>query len=447
MSQVLKPSALLVYWVAGLAGIALMLGTANALGYALSTLWSSLLQGAMVAVAGFALVDAIRLVRRPSPRVRRHIQGSMALGRWSEVRLDVEHDLSYESRIVLFDHPAEGLEFEHLPQTITVKPGATARIGYRVRPVCRGPLLLEHCEVQLPGPMGLWWSRRYLPLNGATRVYPDFAQLYSGKLPAVDALLGRIGIRLDPRRGMGQEFHQLREFREGDNLRQIDWKATARQRKPIAREYQDERDQQIIFLLDCGRRMRSQDGDLSHFDHALNACLLLSHIALRQGDAVGLSTFAAEVDRHLPPLKGQGQLRRLLDTTYDLNPTRRAADHANAVQQLLARQKRRAFVVLLTNLRDEEEEDVLNATKRMSKRHRVLVVSLREEMLDRVRQSDVQTYNDALTYCAALDLINARAALQDRLEAQGVPVLDARPAELGPELIARYLRWKKAGTL
>jgi uncharacterized protein (DUF58 family) len=280
-----------------------------------------------------------------------------------------------------------------------------------------------------------------------TRVYPDFARLYGSQLPAVDAFPGQIGVRQHPRRGMGQEFHQLREFREGDSLRQIDWKATARQRTPIAREYQDERDQQIVFLLDCGRGMRNQDGDLSHFDHALNACLLLSHIALRQGDAVGLSTFAAEVDRHLPPLKGQGQLRRLLDTTYDLNPTRRPADYARAVQQLLARQNKRAFVVLLTNLRDEEDEDLLGAAKRMSKRHRVLVVSLREEMLDRVPHSGVQTYDDALTYCATVDLVNARAALQHRLVAQGVPVLDARPGEVGPKLIARYLSLKKAGTL
>lgn len=141
------------------------------------------------------------------------------------------------------------------------------------------------------------------PLPGSTRRdprLPDFARLYGAELMAVDHWLNQIGVRGGQRRGLGLEFHQLREFRDGDTLRQIDWKATARKRTPIAREYQDERDQQILFLLDCGRRMRSQDGDLSHFDHALNASLLLAYVALRQGDAVGAMTFAGDDRRHLP---------------------------------------------------------------------------------------------------------------------------------------------------
>ena len=215
-----------------------------------------------------------------------------------------------------------------------------------------------------------------------TRVYPDFARLYGGQLLAVDNWLSQLGVRQHQRRGLGLEFHQLREFREGDSLRQIDWKATARQRTPIAREYQDERDQQIIFMLDCGRRMRSQDGELAHFDHALNACLLLSYVALRQGDAVGLSTFASDQPRYLAPVKGAGQLNVLLNTVYDLNSTQRSADYQAAATQLLARQKRRALVVLVTNLRDEDDEELLTAVKRLSKQHRVLVASLREDVLD-----------------------------------------------------------------
>jgi uncharacterized protein (DUF58 family) len=246
---------------------------------------------------------------------------------------------------------------------------------------------------------------------------------------------------------LGLEFHQLREFREGDSLRQIDWKATARQRTPIAREYQDDRDQQIIFMLDCGRRMRSQEGDLAHFDHALNACLLLSYIALRQGDAVGISTFAGEQDRYLAPVKGTAQLNRLLNSVYDLQSTQRSADYSTAVRQLLARQKRRALVVLVTNLRDEDDDELLGAVKQLGLQHRVLVASLREEVLDTVRQTPVQTWQDALAYCGTIDFLNARATLHERLIAHGVPVLDARPGELGAQLVSRYLSWKKAGTL
>ncbi|RRV06674.1 DUF58 domain-containing protein [Pseudomonas sp. v388] len=447
MRQAFKPTGLLLRGLGGMAAVALLLDTLKVLGVAVPTALDNLFWGALLALAGVALIDAIRLGYRPSPRINRHLPGNMALGRWSEVRLDVEHDSPDAVTIRLFDHPPPGLETENLPQSVSLASGETAQLGYRVRPVRRGPLQLEQCEVHLPSPLRLWTSRRCLPLPGTTRVYPDFARVYGGQLLAVDNLLGQIGIRQYQRRGLGLEFNQLREFREGDSLRQIDWKATARQRTPIAREYQDERDQQIVFLLDCGRRMRSQDGDLSHFDHALNACLLLSYVALRQGDAVGLSTFAADQDRYLAPVKGQGQLHQLLNTVYDLQTTRRPADYANAVRQVLARQKKRALVVLVTNLRDEEDEELFNAMKQLGRQHRVLIASLREEILDEVRQGAVQTYDDAMTYCGTLELLNARAGLHERLMAQGVPVLDTRPGGLGVKLVTRYLSWKKAGAL
>jgi len=262
----------------------------------------------------------------------------------------------------------------------------------------------------------------------------------------VDNWLSQLGVRQRQRRGLGLEFHQLREFRDGDSLRQIDWKATARQRTPIAREYQDERDQQIIFMLDCGRRMRSQDGELAHFDHALNACLLLSYVALRQGDAVGLSTFASDRAHYLAPVKGTGQLNVLLNSVYDLDSTQRPADYQAAATQLLARQKRRALVVLVTNLRDEDDEELLTAVKRLSKQHRVLVASLREDLLDSLRLSPVQTLPEALAYCGAVDYLNARAELHERLSAHGVPLLETRPSELGAGLVTHYLSWKRSGS-
>ncbi|KPA98771.1 hypothetical protein PF70_01106 [Pseudomonas asplenii] len=392
-------------------------------------------------------LDAARLRRLPSPRLLRQVPGSLALGRWGEIRIELQHDYPQALRLQVFDHVPEGLGFEHLPQSIVLRPGEKGELGYRVRPVRRGHFTFERCEIQLPSPLGLWSGRRYLALDDATRVYPDFARLYGARLLAVDNWLSQLGVRQHQRRGLGLEFNQLREFREGDSLRQIDWKATARQRTPIAREYQDERDQQIIFMLDCGRRMRSQDGELAHFDHALNACLLLSHVALRQGDAVGLSTFAGDQPRFLAPVKGQGQLNLLLNAVYDLDSSQRPADYQAAVSQVLARQKRRALVVLITNLRDEDDEELLTAVKRLGRQHRVLVASLREEILDQLCQNPVQTLDEALAYCGTVDYLNARAHLHERLNAHGVPVLDARPGELGAELVSRYLSWKKAGTL
>ncbi|WP_283181470.1 DUF58 domain-containing protein [Pseudomonas svalbardensis] len=441
----MKPSRLLLIWLALLLAIGIVLGALRALEFAVPSSLLSINWGLLLALLALAILDGFRLKRLPSPRVQRQMPGSLALGRWGEVRLEVEHDFDQPLNIQIFDHVPEGLSFENLPLSIELQPGQHSLIGYRLRPLKRGHFTFEHCEFSLPSPLGLWSDKRLLNVADNTRVYPDFARLYGGQLLAVDNWLSQLGVRQRQRRGLGMEFHQLREFREGDSLRQIDWKATARQRTPIAREYQDERDQQIIFMLDCGRRMRSQDGELAHFDHALNACLLLSYIALRQGDAVGLSTFACDRPHYLAPVKGTDQLKVLLNTVYDLNSTQRPADYQAAANQLLARQKRRALVVLVTNLRDEDDEELLTAVKRLSKQHRVLVASLREDLLDTLRHTPVQTLSEALAYCGTVDYLNERAELHERLSAHGVSVVDARPRELGSQIVTRYLAWKKAG--
>jgi uncharacterized protein (DUF58 family) len=440
-----KPSRLLLIWLASLLAIGILSGTLQVLDIALPWNLLSINWGLLLALFALAILDAIRLKRLPSPRVQRQMPGSLALGRWGEVQLVVEHDFHQPLIIEIFDHVPDGLSFENLPLSVELQPGQNSQISYRLRPLKRGHFSFEYAEISLPSPLGLWSDKRLLGVTDNTRVYPDFARLYGGQLLAVDNWLSQLGVRQRQRRGLGLEFHQLREFREGDSLRQIDWKATARQRTPIAREYQDERDQQIIFMLDCGRHMRSQDGELAHFDRALNACLLLSYVALRQGDAVGLSTFAVEQPRYLAPVKGAGQLNVLLNTVYDLKSTQRSADYQAAVTQLLARQKRRALVVLMTNLRDEDDDELLTAVKRLGKQHRVLVASLREDVLDRLRQTPVQTLPEALTYCGTVDYLNARAELHERLNAHGVAVLDATTRELGATLVTRYLEWKKAG--
>ncbi|KAF1030163.1 MAG: hypothetical protein GAK37_01481 [Pseudomonas sp.] len=443
----MRPAHLLLTWLAVLLGLGILLGTLTALQFNVPDTLHSITWGLLLALLLLALLDAGRLRRVPSPQIQRQLPGRLALGRWNEVRVILLHQGQQPLWVQVYDHVPDGLNAQNLPQSIELRSAGYSELGYRVRPLRRGHFSFERCEVHLPSPLGLWSARRLIDTHNATRVYPDFSRLHGTQLLAEDNWLSQLGVRQRQRRGQGLEFHQLREFREGDSLRQIDWKATARQRTPIAREYEDERDQQIVLMLDCGRRMRSQDADLSHFDHALNACLLLGYVALRQGDAVGLCTFAGDQPRYLAPAKGSGQLNRLLDAVYDLDTTRRTADYQAATSQLLARQKRRALVMVITNLRDEDDEELLAAVKRISQQHRVLVASLREAVLDELRQLPVQTLPEALAYCGTVDYLNTRNELHERLRAHGLSLLDTLPSGLGAALVTRYLAWKKAGVL
>ena len=443
----MKPTRLLLIWLAALLGLSIVQGTLRALGIDLGPNLQAINWALLLALLILALLDAARLLHRPSPRIERRLPGSLALGRWSDVQISVQHDYRHPLGIELFDHVPDGLSFEQLPQPVELQPGQSSQFSYRLRPLRRGHFSFTQCEVNLPGQLGLWTARRYVQVSDSTRVYPDFAHLYGAQLLAVDSWVNQLGVRQRQRRGLGLEFHQLREFREGDSLRHIDWKATARQRTPIAREYQDERDQQIIFMLDCGRHMRSQDGELSHFDHALNACLLLSYIALRQGDAVGLMTFASNQPRYLAPLKGLGQVKSLLNASYDLESCNRSADYQAAALELLTKEKRQSLVIILSNLRDESNEDLILAINQLRKQHFVLIASLKEDILEKTLERPVNTLQEALEYCATVGYLDIRKTIHAKLKLQGVAVVDTQPEKLGARLTSRYFNWKKSGTL
>jgi uncharacterized protein (DUF58 family) len=269
-------------------------------------------------------------------------------------------------------------------------------------------------------------------------------------LLAVDNRLSQIGLLKRQRRGEGMDFHQLRDYRDGDSPRSIDWKATARHVKLIAREYQDERDQQVLFLLDCSRRMNAKDGLLSHFDHTLNAILLLTFVAIRQGDAAGLMTFGATDDQYLAPKKSQATVSRFLNALYPLEPTLKTPDYYQAALNLGKRLTKRALIIVVSNVRDEDEDGLHVAMAQLQRRHLVLFANLKESAIeaaaDASRLNQATVTDDALiTFAAATQYAAAREATLARMRARGVKLLDVVPEKLPMALVNRYLDMKQSG--
>lgn len=418
------------------------LGVAAAAWPPLWPLW----QGLGLTIGLAAAIDALRVWRGAVPAVDRQVLGSLPMGAWSEVRLRIHNPGRRPLRLRIFDHYPAPAEVQHMPAGALIPPQRWAEFHYRLRPLKRGVAHFEPAQLRLESPWGLW--RRDGRGGGSTRVhvYPNFAPVMKYALLGTDHRLSQLGIRKKRRRGQGMEFHQLREYRDGDSLRQVDWQATARTRKLISRDYQDERDQQVVFLLDCGRRMRTQDGELSHFDHSLNALLLLAHVALRQGDAVGLHTFGGP-RRHLKPAKGAGNVHRLLNTLFDLEPTLQPPDYDLAAREFMHRQPKRSLVVLVTNLRDEDSDELLPVLRALRARHLVLVASLRERVLDEVAEAVVSGFDAALEQAAAHQYLALRRGGHERLAAEGVFLLDVTPEQLPARLVNRYLDIKQSGAL
>jgi uncharacterized protein (DUF58 family) len=393
-----------------------------------------------------ALGDLLRLLRQPPPRIERRTGHTLPLGVWKRVRLGIENP---GDRFLCFEvhdlHPA-GVETRGLPRKLQLRARERVSFEYGLRPPRRGDLEFPGCDLRLVSSLGLWSHRRSIPLPDRVRVFPNFAEISRYTLLAADDRLSQLGVRRRRRRGEGAEFHQLREYRNGDSLRQIDWKATSRVRKLISREYQDERDQQLLFLLDCGRRMRHVDPDRGHLDEALSALLLVAYVAVRQGDAVGLMTFGGP-RRWLAPRKDPSTVNRLLSAVYDLQPTLEAADPLAAARELMQAQTRRAMVLVLTSSRDEDQQELAAAIRLLRRRHLLVVADLRESALDRALTEPILDRSSALRFHAVQGYLEARRQHHERLGHLGAYVLDVLPRQLPIALVNQYFAVKRAGRL
>ena len=347
----------------------------------------------------------------------------------------------------LYDLHPPAFAASGLPLAFHIEPGHWVDLAYTIHPNERGEHHFGQIELRLTSPFRLWRYQCQTGEPATVRVFPNFARITQYTLLATDNRLSQLGVLRQRRRGEGSDFKQLREYRRDDSLRHVDWKATSRMRKLIVREYQDERDQQIIFLLDCSQRMRSRDDDLSHFDHTLNAMLLLSYVALRQGDAVGFGTFGHAVPRFFPPRKSTATVQQLLNATYDLQPTLHTPDYLAASEMITQHVRKRSLVVLLTNLRDEDDSTLQPALTQLRQRHLVLVANLRESGLDKLLCNAVDDFDSALSYAAAIEYRQARHAQLTSLRVQGVNILDTSPPELPVLLVNRYWEMKRSGII
>ncbi|MCP3851755.1 MAG: DUF58 domain-containing protein [Gammaproteobacteria bacterium] len=404
-------------------------------------------------------IDFYRLYGMKNFQVQRSAPGKMSLGLWHDIELTLHYKAGHLSartlQISVFDCYPVNCEFRHLPQKLQLQSGQWAKMAYQIKPLKRGNEQFLGVQCLIDSPWRLWIRNYHVAESTSTMVYPNFAAISQYALLATENRLSQLGIRKIRRRGEGMDFNQLREYREGDSLRQIDWKATARIKKLISREYQDEKDQEIIFLLDCGRRMLSHDDELSHFDHTLNAMLLVSYVALHQGDAIGFSTFSTGDDeagygqsqRWFPAKKGMATIQSLLNNVYDLQAQPVTPDYTQAVTQLLLRQKKRALIIVLTNLRDEDGHDLLNALQLLKRKHLVVLASLKEQTLEQVMDKSVEDFSDALLFASSCDYQAQRNKMFENLYARGINYLDVTPDKLAIRLVNRYLDIKASGQL
>lgn len=345
-----------------------------------------------------------------------------------------------------------------LPTGLVLQPEASARTGRLgdaplelhlvARGRERGEFALGPVVLRIDGPLRLARSSLRYALGDRVLVAPSLAGVRGFRLLALQHRLRETGVRAVRRRGEGMSFAHLRDYVPGDDPRRLDWKATARRGRLIAREYTVEQGQIVFILVDAGRLMTQMAGDLPRFEYALSSATLLTDVAASAGDRVGLLVFDDRVRAFVPPARGAAALRLVRDALAPVRPTMVEPDYALAFRTLAARHRRRSLVVLFTDVVDPRASRSLIAhTARSAARHLPLVVALRNDQLVRaalpVGGGAAAVYESA----AAEELIEARDAALERMRSAGVSVLDVSPHAMTAAVINRYLAIKARAAL
>jgi uncharacterized protein (DUF58 family) len=428
--------------------LALVAALASLLVWALpgdSWVWLLVVNGGLLAVA---VLDALV---GPSPRAlgaERTLPAGVTLGAEAELTWTIRNPSRRRIRVGLADELAPSLRATTRRTRGRIPGRGTLRATARLRPARRGRFTPTQLTLRVDGPLGLGARQATRSLPGELRVFPSFRSKDDAELRVRKARLLEVGLRSARGRGGGTEFDQLREYGVDDEFRRVDWSATARLGKPIVRTYRSERNQTVVLLLDNGRTMAGRVDGVPRVEHAMDAVMAITTLATGLGDRCGLVAFDREVRAVVPPRHGVGQMARVVEALYDLEPALVESDYAEAFTETLVRFRRRTMLVILTDLVEQSvSEWLLPALPMIVREHLVVVAGVVDPDVARWATGSPRDPAGVYRQAAAVTAVTERERVTARLRGLGATVVDARPGKLAPALADAYLQIKATGRL
>jgi uncharacterized protein (DUF58 family) len=283
-------------------------------------------------------------------RVERTFRTRLSLGANNPVHLRLQNKVNRPTRFKLRDEPPQAFEGDPRIFSDSIAGGGEWAETYYLVPNRRGDYRFDNVNLRWQGPFGLIERHGSIPAEEPVKVFPNLIEIERYDILLRRNRIEEIGLRQARRFGEGTEFERLRDYQADDGYRQINWKATARIRRPIVAEYQPERSQNLLAVVDTGRMMQSRVGKMAKLDYVVNAVLMLSYVALNKGDKFGLLTYDQVIQQFLAPEPGYSQFLRLLETLYNLESHPIEPDHTKAISFIATRQRRRALIIFFTDL-------------------------------------------------------------------------------------------------
>jgi uncharacterized protein (DUF58 family) len=400
------------------------------------------------ALVAVAVVDAWV---GPDPRrvvIERDMPQVVTMGSELPIVWTIENPGRRRLRLQFADELAPSLGARSRRGTVSLAPGGSADVATVARPSRRGRFVISKIVVRTMGPLGLGSRQRSIERPLVLRVYPHFRSRDEAELRINKARILEVGLRSAQGLGGGTEFDQLREYSVDDEFRRIDWAATARTDKAIVRTYRAERNQTVITLLDNGRVMAGRVDGFPRVELAMDAVMTLTAVATRLGDRAGLVAFDSQVRAIVQPAHGRDQLTRVTEAMYDLEPALAESDYRGAFTQTLARFRRRAMLVILTDLVEQAVgEALLPAMPMIARSHLVVVASVQDPEVVKWANASPTDASTSYRKAAAVAALEERRRTAARLRGLGATVVDEAPGKMAPRLADAYLQVKATGRL
>jgi uncharacterized protein (DUF58 family) len=399
------------------------------------------LMGLLLAVF---VVDGVMAARRPQLRLYRATPGQLHVDQSDRICWIVENQGGFPLALRLADRVPAGARAEPHTLELNAPPRSRTALQYDLIPSERGKAAFGDLDFRIRGPLGLAWLQKRLPAHQDILCLPHLANAKAAELAERRALLRQAGSHRYRWRGAGTSFESLREYSTQDDIRWVDWKATARLGRPISRNFEIERHQQVMVLVDASRALTTYCGQRTKFDAMLEAAILVARAALDQGDGLGLVVFADRVDTYLHPRRERAQLKAVIEHLYAKQPRLVEPNYESALTLAAKRNVRRTLFILLTDV------TVIEAARRMllylrilAPRHLTLVVTIADETLEHNELLEPRTAEDFYRVGVATELMYERTLLLEELRRSGVQVLDSRADQVAARAIERYLDLKR----
>lgn len=382
-------------------------------------------------------------------RIERHFGGRFAVGAETEVRIDVANHTTRDLSLILKDEYPPQLKLAGTREArLQVDAQTSVALTYGLTPPKRGRFEFGFIAARFLSRWRLVWKQARVGEPIAVKVYPNMRRAREAELRALGARSFVAARRKSQWRGEGRDFESLRDYVRGDEMRHISWTATARRGKLVTRQYQMERDQTILIALDAGRLMTARIENETKLDSAVHAALALMSAAARAGDNAGLLVFGRKIKAFLPPKRGAEHLDAALEALYAIEPEMIEPSYSRAFEFISANSRRRALVVVITDLVDEEgSRELLSSLKLLRPRHLPLVVTIADRDLKAVVREPPEDVREMFTQSVAEEIIHLREAALRLVESQGGLALDVTAGVLAPKLLETYLRVKERGLL